>query len=127
MNLVRTWAVVVALGTLVASGIFGAVAEGPGFELGDAGASLGSDALVAPDPRPSPRAGHRMVYDSESERVILLGGGSPFGSPGTDLNDLWAYDVEDDRWRELRPPVMPPRAGPVPAVGPMGYASEPEG
>ena len=80
---------------------------------------------VAPDPRPSPRAGHRMVYDSESERVILLGGGSPFGT-GTDLNDLWAYDVEDDRWRELRPPVMPPAAGSVLRVGPMAYDSESE-
>ena len=66
-----------------------------------------------------------MVYDSESERVILLGGGSPFGT-GTDLNDLWAYDVEDDRWRELRPPVMPPAAGSVLRVGPMAYDSESE-
>ena len=66
-----------------------------------------------------------MVYHSESERVILLGGGSPFGG-GTDLNDLWAYDVEDNRWTELYPVLMPPAAGPVAAVGPMAYDSQSE-
>jgi hypothetical protein len=64
-----------------------------------------------------------MVYVSEAERVSLYGGASSFGT-GTDLNDIWAYDLEANRWREIRPSVMPPPAGPISAAGPMAYDSQ---
>jgi hypothetical protein len=48
-----------------------------------------------PSIRPSGRAGHDMVYDTESDRIILYGGiALPFGGDRT----TWAYDFNTDTW-----------------------------
>jgi hypothetical protein len=48
-----------------------------------------------PSPSPGPRWGHSMAYDSDNKQVILFGG---FDAENKPLNDLWAYNVEEDQW-----------------------------
>ena len=56
-----------------------------------------------------------MVYDARADRVILFGG----RSGNVLLNDTWAYDLTNDTWTNLTPPV-----GPSPRVWPqMAYAN----
>jgi N-acetylneuraminic acid mutarotase len=58
---------------------------------------------------PPASIGHRMVYDPETSRVILLGGGD-----GNLLyNDTWAYDPGANTWTRLDPAgdLPPVRAG----------------
>jgi hypothetical protein len=43
---------------------------------------------LTPSFSPSARYGHAMVYDSESDRVIL------FGGTGSILSDTWTYDYQ---------------------------------
>jgi hypothetical protein len=52
---------------------------------------------------PPPLIDHAMAYDSESDRVILFGGGQvPFAS-----NETWAYDYQDNNWTNMNPIVKP--------------------
>ncbi|UCE10876.1 MAG: hypothetical protein JSW61_02815 [Candidatus Thorarchaeota archaeon] len=46
-----------------------------------------------------------LVYDSESDRVIMYGGhqGRDIGM----LNDTWAYDYETDTWTDMSPTIAP--------------------
>jgi N-acetylneuraminic acid mutarotase len=48
---------------------------------------------------PSARAGHSMVYDPTSGKVLLFGGLGPNGV----VNDTWAYDPVTNSWAELNP------------------------
>lgn len=57
---------------------------------------------------PSAREYHHMVYDSESDRVILYG--------GSGLTDTWAYDISSNTWTKMAPAQSPPRGG-----GEMAY------
>ncbi len=52
---------------------------------------------------PPARHGHRMVYDSVNQRVLLFGGMNP---GGVMYHDLWAYDGVD--WVELNVGASPP-------------------
>lgn len=45
---------------------------------------------------PPPRAGHFTVYDPDTGWIIIGG-----GYDRQDLRDMWAYDVVQDRWRQL--------------------------
>ncbi len=49
---------------------------------------------------PCARTCHTMVYDPDSEKVILFGG---VDRANTTLNDLWAYDPSANTWTELHP------------------------
>ncbi len=51
----------------------------------------------APSANPPARFDHRMVYDSESDKVILVGG---IGLGGNVLDDVWAYDYTSNTWTE---------------------------
>jgi N-acetylneuraminic acid mutarotase len=51
-----------------------------------------------PANQPSPRAMYHLVYDSESDRVILWGG---FMEPGVEDVQIWAYDYNSDVWEAL--------------------------
>jgi N-acetylneuraminic acid mutarotase len=51
----------------------------------------------APASSPPGRFDHRMVYDSESDKVILVGG---VGLGGVLLDDVWAYDYDTNTWTE---------------------------
>ena len=52
------------------------------------------------DDRPSPRFGHRMVYDPVNERVLLFGG-AVFENRYTFFDDLWSYDPSTNTWSEV--------------------------
>lgn len=49
-----------------------------------------------PAVRPSDRLGHRMAYDSASDRIVLFGGITAIG--GTRNNETWAYDADANTW-----------------------------
>lgn len=49
---------------------------------------------------PSPRFGHRMVYDPVNERVLLFGG-AVFENRYTFFDDLWSYDPSTNTWSEV--------------------------
>jgi N-acetylneuraminic acid mutarotase len=50
--------------------------------------------------RPSPRFGHRMVYDPVNERILLFGG-VLWEDRYTFYDDLWSYDYSTDTWTEF--------------------------
>ena len=56
---------------------------------------------------PSARDGHSLLYDPESKTLILFGGSD---QEAAELNDLWAYDPEANKWTELEPSGEPPSA-----------------
>ena len=49
-----------------------------------------------------------MVYDTQTNKVILFGGD---GNNGNDLNDTWAYDPQSNTWTELSPSGVTPGPG----------------
>jgi N-acetylneuraminic acid mutarotase len=51
---------------------------------------------------PSPRDASGMVYDSESDRIILFGGENV-----EKYNDTWAYDLETNTWEKMNPSNAP--------------------
>ncbi|MHA2069297.1 MAG: Kelch repeat-containing protein, partial [Candidatus Thorarchaeota archaeon] len=57
----------------------------------------------SPTTSPGRRYGFQLVYDSESDRIILFGGYKP--GAGGYSGDTWAYDVETDTWVEMKPTV----------------------
>ncbi len=63
---------------------------------------------LAADPQPRLGVGARMVYDSNSDRVIA------FGGQGFDDGELvwtegtWAYDANTNTWTDMQPTVVPP-------------------
>lgn len=52
------------------------------------------------DDRPSPRFGHRMVYDPVNERVLLFGG-AVWENRYTFFDNLWSYDLSTNVWTEV--------------------------
>ena len=62
---------------------------------------------MEPTTAPPPLAGARMVYDAESDRMILFGGidatrGLAFS------NKTWAYDYDTNTWTQMDPEISPP-------------------
>ena len=53
----------------------------------------------SPSPRPTSRGGHSMVIDVERDQLWLFGG----TRPGTDLGDLWRFDLATDTWHAAAP------------------------
>jgi N-acetylneuraminic acid mutarotase len=51
--------------------------------------------------------GARMVYDVESDRMILFGGWAT-NLAGGGFNDTWAYDYDTNAWTRMEPEVSPP-------------------
>ena len=49
---------------------------------------------------PSPRFGHRMVYDPVNERTLLFGG-AVYEDRYTFFDDLWSYDYASNTWTEI--------------------------
>jgi len=56
----------------------------------------------SPSTKPSPRAGHTMVYDSANEKVVLFG-----GYDGSLDDETWVYDVPGDTWTQQNPGTKP--------------------
>ncbi|TET81113.1 MAG: hypothetical protein E3J43_01260 [Candidatus Heimdallarchaeota archaeon] len=64
---------------------------------------------AAPNNVPRLRASHCMAYDSESDVVIMHGGGlapdyNPYGGR-INYNDTWAYDLNTDTWTNMTPAI----------------------
>ena len=57
----------------------------------------------SPAVAPSPRLGHRMVYDAHSDVVILVGGHRGRDPSAVFLNDTWSYDFDANVWSERTP------------------------
>ncbi|MFO8070635.1 MAG: kelch repeat-containing protein [Polyangia bacterium] len=49
---------------------------------------------------PPPRSGAGMVFDGQTERLLLLGGE---GAAGEALGDMWAFDLATSQWQQLTP------------------------
>ncbi len=66
------------------------------------------DPIVAPPSLVDPN----MVYDAESDRIILFGGVDPATvSQGTTIvfhNETWAYDYDTNTWTNMQPKLSPP-------------------
>jgi len=82
-----------------------------GGELGRAWGPAGSDTWsynpttnrwtqMSPSIGPRGRGGHDMVYDTESDRIILFGGTDQSGEGD---GAAWAYDFNTDTWTEQAP------------------------
>jgi N-acetylneuraminic acid mutarotase len=72
---------------------------------------------------PSRRQDQRMVYDTESDRVILFGGAESTVSALSSrekFGDTWAYDFNTDTWQNMKPNPSPPER----ACFQMGYDIE---
>ncbi|MHA1201119.1 MAG: Kelch repeat-containing protein [Candidatus Heimdallarchaeaceae archaeon] len=64
-----------------------------------------------PTNTPRLRGGHALAYDSESDIVIMFGGGlgkdyNPYGGE-TGYNDTWAYDYNTNTWTNMTPSISP--------------------
>jgi N-acetylneuraminic acid mutarotase len=62
-----------------------------------------------PSRTPKTRAGHRMVYDSESDRLILFGGFEAKDVNSPVYGETWAYDFNSDTWTLMEPELSPPK------------------
>jgi hypothetical protein len=64
-------------------------------------ASNGSWTEMSPAVAPQNRVDSDLVYDSQSDMVILFGGRYPL------IDDTWVYSYEDDTWTEMTPALAP--------------------
>lgn len=64
---------------------------------------------TSPDPSPSARILHAMVYDTDNQQVIFFGGKDAAGAS----NDTWVYTPSDNTWTQKMNPQEspPPREG----------------
>ena len=58
---------------------------------------------------PAPRTRGAIAYDTKRQRVMLFGG--ILGGLDERIDDLWTYDVEANRWTELRAANRPGQRG----------------
>ncbi len=62
---------------------------------------------MTPSIQPSPRWGHRMTYDEESDLVILFGGSIALPSPPVTVRDTWTYDYDTNTWVNVTSSTSP--------------------
>ena len=62
---------------------------------------------VTPAAEPSPRHGHAMAYDADSDRVILFGGHGGLGGS----HETWVHDFNNNTWTKMNPGTKPSRRG----------------
>lgn len=55
---------------------------------------------------PTPRYSHAMAYDSQSDRVIIFGGGTESETYGTD--ETWSFDFGNNTWMDMTSTIRPP-------------------
>ena len=59
---------------------------------------------MSPSSAPSRRRGTNMVYDEESDLIILFGGKC---DEGAILGDTWTFDVNSNTWTNMSPATAP--------------------
>ncbi len=52
---------------------------------------------------PPARSSHIVEYDSESDRIVLFGGGTQVST----YSDTWLYDYNTNTWEQMNPPISP--------------------
>ncbi len=57
---------------------------------------------------PSARHGAKMIYDPVGKQVLMYGGRGEGKIVGDLLNDIWAFDLEKENWREIKTSSGPP-------------------
>ena len=62
---------------------------------------------MTPSNSPHFRYYHQMVYDSQSDLIILYGGSYDYGWMSCELNDTWTYDLNSNTWTEMFPSTCP--------------------
>lgn len=62
------------------------------------------------DPAPTPRFTHNAVYDPAGRRALIWSGRSVTSAGSVLLNDVWAFDLEAQRWQALPVDGDPPTA-----------------
>ncbi|MHA2313581.1 MAG: Kelch repeat-containing protein, partial [Candidatus Thorarchaeota archaeon] len=84
--------------------------------------------MMVTDVKPPVRARGELIYDSESDKIILFGGVQDGGWPTqVVLHDCWAYDLNNNLWNNVDWDwkVMTPTLSPDPTAYPaMTYDSE---
>ncbi len=63
---------------------------------------------MTPPVQPSPRWGHKMIYDEESDLVILFGGSTALPPFPVAVGDTWTYDYDNNTWTNINPSTSPP-------------------
>lgn len=58
----------------------------------------------SPSQQPPPRIAAPMVYDSQSDVMVLFGG---LMDGGEFSNETWVYDCDADSWTRMNPPIHP--------------------
>ena len=64
-----------------------------------------------PTTSPGTRCGSPLVYDIESDRMVLFSGWPDLHDDGTRYNDTWTYDYDTNTWTNMSPPVLPSGRG----------------
>ncbi len=57
---------------------------------------------VTPSTSPDPRIGTNMAYDSESDRIILVGGSTHLDPTGME-DEVWSFDLNSEIWTQMNP------------------------
>jgi hypothetical protein len=65
---------------------------------------------MTPTNSPHVRCNHEMVYDSESDLIILYGGWYGERVMECYLTDTWTYDLNSNTWTEMFPSTCPSRS-----------------
>jgi N-acetylneuraminic acid mutarotase len=69
---------------------------------------------------PSPRDYVAFAYDSQSDQIILFGGGTQLYQYHHADKETWAYDIEENTWTNMKPAPKPRNM----AAATMAYDSE---
>lgn len=59
---------------------------------------------LSPASPPPARSGHRLAYDSRSDRIVLFGG---FDPASAELGDTWTFDLNNNTWTNMSPATSP--------------------
>jgi len=62
---------------------------------------------IFPSTKPSPRADHKMVYDSFNQVIVLFGGWFDDGMNLYIYDHTWEYDVTTKEWAQVFPATKP--------------------
>jgi N-acetylneuraminic acid mutarotase len=76
-------------------------------EYSNSAKSFDSFFLEADDPDLPQRANPGLVYDNESDRIVIFGGWNESGNPNTAKNDTWSYDFNTDTYTRMNPSSSP--------------------
>jgi N-acetylneuraminic acid mutarotase/predicted MPP superfamily phosphohydrolase len=60
---------------------------------------------------PGDRCGSPMVYDIESDRMVIFSGWPNIHTDGVRYNDTWTYDYNTNTWTNMLPSGLPPGRG----------------